>query len=60
MKHSDGHFDEMTGLLYLEGQLDAGHASEVAAHLALVRCLQRTPPRAGNGGRLAARGSGRG
>ncbi len=33
MKHSDGHFDEMTGLLYLEGQLDAGHTSEVAAHL---------------------------
>ena len=27
----------MTGLLYLEGQLDAGRASEVAAHLALVR-----------------------
>jgi cytoskeletal protein CcmA (bactofilin family) len=33
MNRSDGHFDEMTGLLYLEGQLDAGHASEVAAHL---------------------------
>ncbi len=33
MNRSDGHFDEMTGLLYLEGQLDAGHASEVSAHL---------------------------
>jgi cytoskeletal protein CcmA (bactofilin family) len=33
MNHSDGHFDEMTGLLYLEGQLDAGHTSEVEAHL---------------------------
>jgi len=33
MNHSDGHFDEMTGLLYLEGQLDASRASEVAAHL---------------------------
>jgi cytoskeletal protein CcmA (bactofilin family) len=28
------HFDEMTALLYLEDQLDAGHASEVSAHLA--------------------------
>jgi hypothetical protein len=26
------HFDEMTGLLYLEGQLDASHAQHVAAH----------------------------
>jgi cytoskeletal protein CcmA (bactofilin family) len=33
MNHSDGHFDEMTGLLYLEGQLDPGRASEVSAHL---------------------------
>jgi cytoskeletal protein CcmA (bactofilin family) len=33
MNHSEGHFDEMTGLLYLEGQLDAGRASEVSAHL---------------------------
>jgi cytoskeletal protein CcmA (bactofilin family)/anti-sigma factor RsiW len=33
MNHSDGHFDEMTGLLYLEGQLDASRASEVATHL---------------------------
>jgi cytoskeletal protein CcmA (bactofilin family) len=28
------HFDEMTALLYLEGQLDAAHAQEVAAHVA--------------------------
>lgn len=27
------HFDEMTGLLYLEGQLDATHAQHVAAHV---------------------------
>jgi cytoskeletal protein CcmA (bactofilin family) len=27
------HFDEMTGLLYLEGQLDADRAQEVKAHL---------------------------
>ncbi len=33
MNHLNGHFDEMTGLLYLEGQLDAGRASEVSAHL---------------------------
>jgi cytoskeletal protein CcmA (bactofilin family) len=33
MNLSDGHFDEMTGLLYLEGQLDAGRSSEVSAHL---------------------------
>ncbi len=33
MNHSEGHFDEMTGLLYLEGQLDPGRASEVSAHL---------------------------
>ncbi len=54
MNRSDGHFDEMTGLLYLEGQLDAGHASEVSAHLGVVRCLQRTSARAGDGRRLAA------
>ncbi|HKV05320.1 MAG TPA: hypothetical protein VJO53_09465 [Candidatus Acidoferrales bacterium] len=34
MNHIDGHFDEMTGLLFLEGQLDAGRASEVSAHVA--------------------------
>jgi cytoskeletal protein CcmA (bactofilin family) len=28
------HFDEMTALLYLEKQLDADHANEVAAHVA--------------------------
>ncbi len=33
MNQSDGHFDVMTGLLYLEGQLDPGRASEVSAHL---------------------------
>jgi cytoskeletal protein CcmA (bactofilin family)/anti-sigma factor RsiW len=26
------HFDEMTALLYLEGQLDADHAGEISAH----------------------------
>ena len=30
----DDHFDEMTGLLYLEGQLDADHARGVSAHVA--------------------------
>jgi cytoskeletal protein CcmA (bactofilin family) len=30
----DDHFDEMTGLLYLEGQLDAGRARGGSAHLA--------------------------
>jgi cytoskeletal protein CcmA (bactofilin family) len=34
MSRTNGHFDEMTGLLYLEGQLDAGRAGEVSAHLA--------------------------
>jgi cytoskeletal protein CcmA (bactofilin family) len=28
------HFDEMTGLLYLESQLDAEHARDIAAHAA--------------------------
>ena len=28
------HFDEMTGLLYLEQQLDAAHAQDVRAHAA--------------------------
>ena len=28
------HFDEMTALLCLEGQLDAAHAQEVRAHAA--------------------------
>ncbi|MGB0034530.1 MAG: zf-HC2 domain-containing protein [Candidatus Acidiferrales bacterium] len=27
------HFDEMTGLLYLEGQLDAAHAQEISSHI---------------------------
>ena len=43
MNHSDGHFDEMTGLLYLEGQLDPGRASEVSG---LVRSVPRNRPRA--------------
>jgi cytoskeletal protein CcmA (bactofilin family) len=30
----EDHFDEMTGLLYLEGQLDAGRARGLAKHLA--------------------------
>lgn len=30
----DDHFDEMTGLLYLEGQLDPGRARGVSAHVA--------------------------
>ncbi|HUJ32918.1 MAG TPA: hypothetical protein VLY23_16670 [Candidatus Acidoferrum sp.] len=41
------HFDEMTALLYLEGQLDTEHAREVSAHAAacgecreLLRALQ--------------------
>jgi len=34
MNHSANHFDEMTGLLYLEGQIHAGRADEVAAHAA--------------------------
>ena len=41
------HFDEMTGLLYLEGQLDNDHAEQVRAHSsscadcrALLRALQ--------------------
>jgi cytoskeletal protein CcmA (bactofilin family) len=33
MNQSNGHFDEMTGLLYLEGQLDATRAGNVSAHL---------------------------
>jgi cytoskeletal protein CcmA (bactofilin family) len=33
MNQVAGHFDEMTGLLYLESQLDAAHASIVRAHL---------------------------
>ena len=33
MNQTNGHFDEMTGLLYLEGQLDAAHAGMVSAHL---------------------------
>jgi len=47
MNGNDSHFDEMTGLLYLEGQLDAEHAHETAQHLeecascrALLRALQ--------------------
>jgi len=35
------HFDEVTGLLYLEGQLEAGRAREISAHLAsCVACSQ--------------------
>ena len=45
MNQSDGHFDEMTGLLYLEGQLDPGRASEVSAHLGSCRRVQRNRPR---------------
>lgn len=48
MNGNDSHFDEMTGLLYLEGQLDAEHAHETAQHLeectscrGLLRSLQR-------------------
>jgi cytoskeletal protein CcmA (bactofilin family) len=33
MNQIDGHFDEMTGLLYLEGQLDRAHFGIVSAHL---------------------------
>jgi cytoskeletal protein CcmA (bactofilin family) len=31
------HFDEMTGLLYLEQQLDAAHAQEVRAHVSTCK-----------------------
>jgi cytoskeletal protein CcmA (bactofilin family) len=48
MSESDRHFDEMTGLLYLEGQLDVERARETAQHLAdcascrsLLRALER-------------------
>jgi cytoskeletal protein CcmA (bactofilin family) len=33
MSQTNGHFDEMTGLLYLEGQLNAAHSEQVSAHL---------------------------
>jgi len=43
----DDHFDEVTGVLFLEGQLDAGRAQEVSVHLnscdgcrRLLRALQ--------------------
>ena len=48
------HFDEMTGLLYLEGQLDADRAQEVKAHLSSCNALQPPPARARTGKRLAA------
>lgn len=48
MNQSVDHFDEMTGLLYLEGQLEAERAQEVAAHAAscaecrnLLRALEK-------------------
>ncbi len=48
MNGDDGHFDEMTALLYLESQLDSERAHETAQHLAncgacrsLLRALQR-------------------
>ena len=48
MSRIDDHFDEMTGLLYLEQQLDADHARDFAAHLegcakcrALLHALER-------------------
>ncbi|HXJ15817.1 MAG TPA: zf-HC2 domain-containing protein [Candidatus Polarisedimenticolia bacterium] len=34
MSPMDKHYDEMTVLLYHEGQLDAAHAEEISAHLA--------------------------
>ena len=34
MNRIDDHFDEVTGLLYLEHQLDPGRAADVSAHLA--------------------------
>ncbi|MBZ5694261.1 MAG: hypothetical protein LAN36_02745 [Acidobacteriia bacterium] len=34
MSHLDDHFDEVTGLLYLERQLDEGRVREVSTHLA--------------------------
>ncbi|MGH9688332.1 MAG: hypothetical protein ACRD5K_14705 [Candidatus Acidiferrales bacterium] len=48
MSENGSHFDEMTGLLYLEGQLDAGRAHETVEHLAecascrmLLKALER-------------------
>jgi cytoskeletal protein CcmA (bactofilin family) len=48
MSGNDSHFDEMTGLLYFEGQLDAEHARETEGHLAecascraLLQALER-------------------
>ncbi len=48
MNGNEGHFDEMTALLYLESQLDADRAHETAQHLAhcaecrsLLRSLER-------------------
>lgn len=48
MSGNDGHFDEMTALLYLESQLDTDRAHETAQHLAgcpscrsLLRALER-------------------
>jgi cytoskeletal protein CcmA (bactofilin family) len=41
MSHLDDHFDEVTGLLYLERQLDEGRAREVSTHLAsCVACRE--------------------
>lgn len=48
MNGNDGHFDEMTALLYLENQLDTERAHETAQHIAkctscrsLLRALER-------------------
>jgi cytoskeletal protein CcmA (bactofilin family) len=48
MAHSENHFDEMTCLMYLEGQLDRSRALELSAHAdscaecrALLRVLER-------------------
>ncbi len=48
MSTPSGHFDEMSCLLYLEGQLDEDHAREAAAHVAscgacreLLRALEK-------------------
>lgn len=41
MSRIDDHFDEMTGLLYLERQLDAERAGEVSAHVnSCSRCRE--------------------
>jgi cytoskeletal protein CcmA (bactofilin family)/anti-sigma factor RsiW len=41
MNHIDDHFDEMTGLLYLEGELDGERSRDVSGHLASCAACSR-------------------